>query len=397
MNESKIITALEVGNSKVQVFVGEIVDRAALRIISAGNSLSYGIKKSKIIDSFKASKSIEEAIVKAEKHAKISGSTVYLSLSGANLEAMRSVGSANIRSADNIVSQADIDRANEDAMSKTLPESRSFINMINCAYYLDGVYTDEALGKFATRIDSEYWLIHAESEEIANIISILKNLDIEVDEILVSSIASALAVSTKNDRKEGVLVIDMGAGSTDYALYKNSKILMTGSVPVGGEHITNDLAHGLRLYHINAEKVKKASKAIITEDEKSLSVWTRGDKQIGDKRIPLKSLNTIIRVRLEELFLIIRNEVDEFLDSSVQSVILTGGASNMQGLTELAEGVFGKKCLSDKFNSNVLKSFRRAEHATCVGILNYALEQEMSKAKQVEDKGIFSKIFKAFK
>ncbi|MFI3291382.1 MAG: cell division protein FtsA [Opitutales bacterium] len=397
MNESKIVTAIDIANSKVQVFVGEIVDRRELRIISAGNTHSFGIKKSNILDIQALSKSVEEAILKAEKRIKIDNSKVYISMSGSHLEGMKSLGSANIRSADNVVSQEDIKRANADAMSKTLPEDRTFINMINCGYYLDGEFCQEPLGKIANRIDAEYWLVHGDCDEIAKIVSVLKNLDIEADELVLSSIASALAVSTKNDRNEGVLVIDIGAGTTDYVIYKNSKVSITGSISVGGEHITNDLAHGIRLCQKNAEKLKKVSKATMQEDERKGTTWALGDKQIGDRKVPLKAINTIIKARLEETFLLVRDELANNLNADIQCVILTGGTANMLGITEVAQGVFNKKCIADKFNSNVHETFRRNEHATCIGLLNYAFESEIHEAQSIDGDNLFSKIFKVFK
>ncbi|OON98123.1 MAG: hypothetical protein ATN35_05780 [Epulopiscium sp. Nele67-Bin004] len=122
-----------------------------------------------------------------------------------------------------------------------------------------------------------------------------------------------------------------------------------------------------------------------------------GDKQIGDRKVPLKAINTIIKARLEEIFLLIRDELASNLDGDVKSVILTGGTANMQGITELVEGVFNIKCKADKFNTNVLESFRQNEHSTCIGLLNYALESEINLARQEEGEGLFSKIFKVFK
>ena len=392
MNDSKMVAALEIGTSKMQVFVGEIVDSESLSIIGMGQKPSAGVKKGDIVDLKKASQLAQEAILDAEKNTSIKTKSIYVGISGSQIKGMRTMGYANVRSANNIVTQEDVDRACEDAKSKTLPENRAFIHFICCGYYIDGVYCQDPVGKRARRIDAEFWLVHDDCDAIANTVHIVRSFGMEVDDIVLSAIASARMVTSMQQRKEGVLVIDIGCGTTDYAMYKNSRIVIAGTIPVGGDHITNDLAHGLRLYNKNAELLKcKIGKAVISEDEKSEFIWTKGDQQIGDRKISLNSMNIIIRTRLEELFLILRDELGEVFDSTIQSVVITGGTSRLTGITELAEGVLGVKCTTGKFNSWVKHSLCHPEFATSLGLLDYALENEIRNASD-SGEGLFSKI-----
>jgi len=380
MNDSRMVAALEIGTSKIQVFLGEIIDNKSMSIVGMGQQASLGIKKGDIYDLKKASQIAHEAIVSAENATNIRTKSVYMSISGAHIKGMRSIGSANVRGENNIVTTADIERAKEDAQNKTLDSNSAFIHKICCGYYLDGKFSIDPLGKEASRIDAEYWLVYGDSEKISNALHIVHSFGMVVEEIIFSGIASARMVTTQQQRKDGILVVDIGCGTTDYVLYKNGRPIISGVIPIGGDHITNDLAHGLRMYNKNAETIKrKLAKAIITEDERNEFVWTKGDQQIGDKKISIDSLNKIVRSRVEELFLIMRQDIGDFLDSSIENMVLTGGTSRLKAINELAQGVMGIPCHSGKFNSWVKHSLCNPEYATVLGLLDYALEDSAKK------------------
>ena len=195
-----------------------------------------------------------------------------------------------------------------------------------------------------------------------------------------------------------MLVVDIGCGTSDYAFYKNGLPVQAGVIPVGGDHITNDLSFGIRLSRKNSERIKtRFGKAIITKDECDIKFWSQGDKQIGDRKIPLEAINKVIRARLEELFLLLRQDMIEyFSDGSVKEIVLTGGTSKLNGICELAEAVLERPCSLGKFAPNVAENLRHQEFATALGLLEYARMKEMNGGRE-KGSSITENIAKIFK
>ena len=303
MSDSKTIAALEIGTGKMQVFIGEIVDNKMLNLVGVGQAATDGVKKADIIDVKKAAEQAQAAIVMAESSCSVSIKSVCLGISGTHIQGFRNIGSANVAGSDGIVRKSDVDRAKDDARSKTLPEGRSYIHRICCGFYLDDErFTTDPIGEKASRIVAEYWMIHGDSEKIRAAMHVVQSFGLEVEYLVFSGLASAITVTSPAQKENGVLVVDIGCGTSDYAFYKNGLPVQAGVIPVGGDHITNDLSFGIRLSRKNSERIKtRFGKAIITKDECDIKFWSQGDKQIGDRKIPLEAINKVIRARLEEL------------------------------------------------------------------------------------------------
>jgi len=401
MNESKTIAALDIGTEKMQVLVGEILDNKTMHIVGMGRANSSGVKKGDIVDIRKAASDAQSAIINAERTTQASLKSVCLGISGTHIMGFRNIGSSNVSGADGIVRKADVERACEDAKSKALPDDRLYICRICCGFYLDGVFTTSPLGKKANHIDAEFWMIHGDAEKIYESMHLVKSFGLEVEELMFSGICSARATTTPAQREDGVLCIDIGCGTSDYVLYRSGKPFQTGVIPVGGDHITNDISLGMKLNRKNSESLKKRfASAIASEDSRDKMVWAVGNKQIGDQKISLYSIEKISAVRLEELFEIIRKEVDEYLDGeSVKSVVITGGTSRIKRICELGESIFQLPCTTGLFNGKIKENLREGENATVIGLLDYALSEAMLKNREnkgvlQEAAGIFKKIFK---
>jgi len=398
MSKSKTVAALEIGTGKMQVFLGEIVDGKMLNFVGSGQAMTAGVKKADICDVVKAAARAQAAIVEAEKSASAQIKTVCLGISGTHIKGFRNTGSANVSGADAIVRREDIERATEDARSKTLAEGRSYIHRICSGYFLDGKYCADPVGMRAEHIDVEYWMLYGDNEKISDALHVVQSFGLEVEHLVFSGIASALAVTDEKQRENGVLVVDIGCGTSDYSYVKHGRTVQAGVIPIGGDHITNDLSFGLQLSRKDSERIKiHCGKATITEDEKSQKFWKLGDQQIGDKKIPMDAINKIVRARLEELFLLLRDELDEFLiEDGIREIVLTGGTSNLNGICELASAVMELPCSKGKFASAVQPCLRYQEYATALGLLEYARrEEEVASAKNTGWLGgMFSTIFK---
>lgn len=400
MNDNPIVLALEVGTSKMIAIAGEIISPTKINVLSFGEENPGGVKKADIIDLGKAASLAQSAIDKAQK--KINNASVdyvYLAVSGSQISAIRSHGSANISAIDGTISASDIERAKDDAKSKNIPPDCCFINRICCGYYIDGQYVKNPEKQKGGNLEAEYWLMYTNKEKLINLMSVVQTFDgLQVEEILHSGIASALACTTPQQRENGVLCIDIGCGATDYAFFKHGKVFQAGTIPVGGDHITNDLAFGLRLTIKNANKTKlKYGKIILSEEERRGEVWLNGDKAIGDKIIPLAAINRIICLRFEELFELIRGELsDYFANGLIPEALLTGGVSRTQDLSGLASTMLGVETRVARAAEWAPSILANPEYSTALGLLTAAMQnsKKLTKKNSGSGWGGFSKIFK---
>ena len=393
MSESQPVAVLEWGTSKIKVLIAELIDGEKLNIVAKSSvDTLLAVKKGDIVDVAKTYAKTRNAISNAENNASVNIKNISLAVSGTHIKTFRNLGSANISSSDGVVRREDVERAKDDAKRKILEKGRSYIQKICCAYYLDGKPCLDPVGKTGSKIDAEYLMIHGDNERIIEMANIIRSAGLEFDDIILSGVASAIAVTSAQQKTDGVLVADIGAGTTDYAVVKNGRVLLAGVIPVGGNHITNDLAIGLRLAAKTAESVKiSCGKLNISEEEKSKVYWAFGDKQIGDKKILGDSVNKIIRTRVIELLEILREDVQEFLcENGIGEVVLTGGAANMKGICELAAEIFSRPCSKGKFSAELPKHLRMQSWAAAIGVLEHIRNRERKRA--AKQSGFFAAI-----
>ncbi len=397
MSESQTVAVLEWGTSKIKVLIAELVDGKKLNIISKSNvDTLMSIKKGDIIDVAKTYGKTRDAIASAESKGSVKIKSVSLAISGTHIKTFRNLGSATISSSDGLVRREDVERAKEDAKRKILENGRCYIQKICCGYYLDGKFCLDPVGRPASKIDAEYLMVHGDNGRIVEMSNIIRSAGLEFDDIILSGIASAIAVTSPRQKMEGVFVADIGAGTTDYACIKNGKVILAGILPVGGNHITNDIAVGLRVAARTAESVKvKCGKLSPDEEEKSKVYWAIGDKQIGDKKILGDSINKIVLARVCEILEILCEEAAELLaDNAIGEIVLTGGAANTDGICDLAAKIFARPCSKGRFPSELPPHLRVQSWATPIGVLEHVRMREQKKS--VQKSGLFGTLKNMF-
>lgn len=372
---SKIIGAVEIGTSKIVVLIGEIVNEKTLNIVGMGVSSSRGVKKGEIIDFNAASDCTHAAIMAAEESAGVRVEAVYLAQSGKHLETFYNDAEVTVKSSDNIVHSSDIRRLLTEAKSKQLPEDRAIIHHIRSGFELDGESVDDPEHMEGQKLNVGYWNIHGSVKKMSDSIHIINGFGLQVEDLIVSSLASGKMVTTEEERKSGVLVIDVGSGSTDYVLFKNGYVAYTGVVAVGGDHITNDLSIGLRTNAKLAEMLKvKNGKATLEPRAKNDKVMLIGDLTIGDRSISRAGVCQIINARVDELFKLIRSDkhiAPYFANREVASVVLTGGSSKLKDIERLGEKVFGLPVALGENPSWVASDLAGPEYSTVLGLLYF--------------------------
>lgn len=393
MSQSKIVGAVEIGTSKTVVLVGEIVNGTSLNIVGKGISSSVGVKKGEILDFRGASNATHAAISEAEKSAGALVEEFYLAQTGRHLDGFCNTGSVTVSAADGVVRPDDLARAMREGKGKELPPERVYIHHVKNGIQLDGRETRDPLGMQGQRLEVGYWSIHGDERRVRDNLHVINGYGTDVKDLILSAIASGSMVAGEEEKQAGLLVLDIGCGTSDWVLYQKGFITQTGVVAVGGDHLSNDLALGLRISRQNAEHLKKqCGRAFLDKNEPAERVWMVGDQMIGDRHIPLRSLVQILNVRLVELFSIVKKQIGAA--SLPAGVILTGGTSQLTGIAEVAGEVFGCEARVGSSPDWVRGELRGPEFCTAVGLLNYALtgQHQDNLPVAVRDRGLLKRV-----
>jgi cell division protein FtsA len=286
-----------------------------------------------------------------------------------------------VSSADNLVSSDDIEQVMALAKGKELPRDRTIIHHIRRPFRLDGRLVDDPEHLEGERLDVSYWTVHGNAARVADQIHIVNGFTLKVQDLILSSLASGAIVATDEDRANGVLVIDIGRGTTDWALYQDGYCHMTGALPVGGEHITNDLSVGLRLTASQAESIKLRYGRATIQASRGERVWLNGDFAIGDKMISRIAIDQIVSARVEEIFQVVRKSVGELVrpENLRAGVIVTGGTARLPQVDETAAAVFELPARVGEMPPWVKDELRDPSFATVLGLLYYGLQGRQAK------------------
>ena len=253
------------------------------------------------------------------------------------------------------------------------------------------------LSQKGKRLEVGYWSVHGSSQIVSDSLRVIRGIDLDVSDMIISSIASGAVLLEEAEKENGALVIDIGGGTTDFVLYRKGYIVLTGIVPVGGDHITNDLSIGLRISRKKAEEIKlKHGRAFYENQDQNQSIWLHGDLSIGDREYPLAAVTKIIEARVSEIFEIIKNtlEARELMtpEDIASGIVLTGGASRLKGITEAASKILGLEAQCPEGPQDVSPELRMPEYSTVLGLLHYALTAQDGAQNKIKPAGILRRI-----
>jgi len=385
---SKIIGAVEIGTSKAKALIGEVSSTGSVHVVGMASRLNEGMRKGEIVHFRKAADSVHSALADAEKMSGTTVDEVYLAQTGSYLKGRMLRGSASVSSSDNRVSSSDLQRASDEAKRREPDNGRTYVHHIRTPILLDGRIVQDPVGMIGSKIDLGYWSIDGDDQAIKQALHVISNYSLDVKDLILSSIASSTMMAGPDLRRAGTLVIDMGAGVTDFALYRQGFVAYTGVIPVGGDHLTGDLSMGLRILEPYAEKLKiEHGKATSEPMEDGDDVWIIGNKTIGDRAIPRKAITDVIHVRIVELFEIISKELEGLLDPDELKggVLLTGGASLLPGVEQVASKILGLPVRKASFPTGIANELAQPENATVLGLLHYGLEDHSLPGKKRDD------------
>lgn len=372
------IAAVEIGTSRIRVAVGEIREDDHLQVIGVGECPSRGIRKGDIIDMDAALSCLKIALHQAEEASETAIQQVYVPITGGHIQSLVNRGSIPIMDSNHEVLPEHVDDVQEIAKSITLPPDRELIHSICQYYYLDdqkGVINP--VGMEASKLAADVLIIHGNSGRIRNLCKLIKSIPLEVEDTVLSGLCSALAVLQPEEKENGALVIDLGGGTTDYLGYADSTIAVAGSLAIGGDHISNDIARGLRISLPNAERIKEqAGSAMINLATRTQKLDLPGDTGPDGRVVRMGDVQTVTSLRAEEILNMVKAHVEQgdLLQRFGSGVVLTGGGAHLERMAELASKVFGMPCRIGKSRdvSGLATTANRPEYATIIGLLRYA-------------------------
>ena len=403
---SSIIVGLEIGTSKVCAVVGDLSQDGALNIVGLGQSRSRGVRKGEIADTPLAEEDVRQAIVEAEQMADVEIRSVYLGVTGGHVRGFNNRGVHPVVSADREISEQDVQDVIKNAKTINLPAQNHVIHAIRQHFLVDGQDgITNPVGMLGARVEVDVHVIHGSLNRLQNAIRTVKGLQLEVDDIIFTGLASSLALLSNEQKELGSLVIDIGGGATEYVVYSNGIIKHTGVLAVGGDHVSNDLAYGLKVPLSRAEQLKiEHGNAVLEEKAKGQTVTIGNEVGLPAKILNLENLHCIMSLRLEEIFKLILQDLEQSgsLDYLRAGVFLCGGAARTPQIARLAEDILQMPVSLGKTNSiSGLKSaLDQPEFATAIGLVKFGSFQQRKRAGKgsIKEglKTTFGQIFKRF-
>ena len=377
----KYISALDIGTSKVIALIGEVQEDNEIHIVGLGQAQSRGLKAGMVTNIETTAQAIKQAMEEAQMMADVQVDCVTTGIAGNHIRSFNSQGVVKIK--DGEVSQADIDRAIETAKAVNIPPDHDILHTVVQEFIIDnqpGVR--EPIGMSGVRLDTRIHIITGAVTAMQNIQKCVNRCGLQINKMILQPLASGQAVLTEDEKDLGVCVIDIGGGTTDIAVYTNGAIRHTAVIPVAGDLITKDLAQALRTPHSAAEYIKiNHGVALATMDglDDMIEVPSVGDR--NPRQISRRTLASVIGPRVEEILELTLNELRRSgfpEDVLTSGIVLTGGASLLPGMVELAEDVFNlpARIGVPQEMGGVSERIRNPRYATAIGLLQSACEEE---------------------
>ena len=383
------IAALEIGTTRTVALIGEIDDAQRIAITGRGVYPSTGVRKGQVIDLELAKVGVEMAVRQAEEASEVNVGQVLLAVSGAHIEAVVNRGAIPVRARDHVVSREDVEEVLDIAKTVNLPPERDTIHTISQCFTLDGqsgiVKPD---GMQGVQLALDMLVIHAMRNRLDNAIKVVESAPLQVQDVAFGGLCAALAVLTPEQKRNGVAIIDLGGGTTSFLAYAGNVMAAAGSLGVGGDHVTNDLALAFTIPIARAEDLKRQHGSALVGVTPGLKRITL-PQEVGfsERSISLKALHTVINARVEETLRLVRTALHEggLLPHLGAGVVLTGGGAYLPDITDLAQRVFGLPCaLGSPVNVGGLREENdAASYATAAGLVLYGF-------RTYQESGIFT-------
>jgi len=397
------IGAIDVGTTKVCTIMGDIDSEGALRVLGVGIAPSQGMQKGTVVNADEAKASIAESIRKAESVSGYKLESAYVGVTGRHINSVNNRGVIAITRGDQLVRPADLRRVLQVARNVKVPNEQKVLHIIPRTYTVDGQEgVKNPVGMHGFRLDVEAHIITAAVASVQNLTKCIRSVGIEIDDLVMEPLASAEACLSEEERQNGVMLADIGGGTTDIAVLKDNTIYHTAVIPVAGTTLTRDIQVGLGISYELAEEMKKKYGDVTPVDR---SARDDGDRNLSEDghAISYRDLSEIIRTRVDELMRLLVLELPHADIPKIipSGIVLTGGAANLPGIAELAQEVTRMPVRVGVPVSlyGVADSLRDPAYSTSVGLLLWKMKNKGTQTWKEETglRRLFSQLFRFLK
>ena len=395
-----LVVGLDIGTAKVMAVVAEVLPNGELKLAGLGIAPSNGLKRGVVVNIDATVQSIQQALREAELMADCKITRVYTGITGSHIRGINSSGMVAVK--DKEVTPADVARVVETARAINISSDQRLLLVEPQEFVIDGQDVKEPIGMSGMRLEAKVHIVTGAQSAAENIIKCVRRCGLEVDQLMLNPLASSQAVLTEDERELGVVLVDIGAGTTDVAIFTNGAIRHTAVIPIAGDLITSDIAMALRTPTKDAEDIKVENgfaKQLLADPDTQVEVPGLGDR--GPRMLSKQALAGVIEPRVEEIFSLVQQVVRESGYEEVLSsgVVLTGGSAVMPGMVELGEDIFLKPVRRGipKYSSALSDMVAQPRAATVMGLLEEARFARLRGFKVAQKSGSVKTAFGRFK
>lgn len=405
MKRERLVVGLDVGTTKVACLIASVVDDL-IEIIGVGVAPSRGLEKGVVVDIGRTIQSIRKAVEEAENMADVKVREAYVGIAGKHIRSINNSAIISITRSDRIITVEDVRRVIEAARAIPISPDLQIIHIIPRQYVVDGQEgITDPVGMTGTRLEADVHIVLGSVTAVHNLVRCVETVGIGVKQIVLEPLASAMAVLSSAEKELGVMLVDCGGGTTDISVFRGGDIWFSKTIPIAGEHITNDITVGLQTPLEEAERIKKLYGTCLVDsvgDDEKIEIATLGGE--GTRQVLRKRLAKIIEPRVEEILDLAMQEVEDagYRDLIPAGMVLTGGTSLLSGIVEFAQRRYGTPVRRGSVPKDVHGFQEIVESpifATGVGLLKFAVEgKDFAKAIQARrSRGMLARLFGWFR
>jgi len=405
MKREQLVVGLDVGTTKVACLIASVVDDL-IEIIGVGVAPSRGLEKGVVVDIGRTIQSIRKAVEEAENMADVKVREAYVGIAGKHIRSINNSAIISITRSDRIITPEDVRRVIEAAKAIPVSPDLQIIHIIPRQYIVDGQEgITDPVGMTGTRLEADVHIVLGSVTAVHNLVRCVEAVGIAVKQIVLEPLASAMAVLSSAEKELGVMLVDCGGGTTDISVFRGGDIWFAKTIPIAGEHITNDITVGLQTPIEEAERIKKLYGTCLVDsvgDDEKIEIATLGGE--GTRQVPRKRLAKIIEPRVEEILDLAMQEVEDagYRDLIPAGMVLTGGTSLLHGIVEFAQRRYGIPVRRGSVPKDIHGFQEIVESpifATGVGLLKFAVEgKDFVRGIQARrTKGLMSRLFGWFR
>ncbi|AGK47451.1 MULTISPECIES: cell division protein FtsA [Burkholderia] len=396
-----LLVALDIGTSKVVAVVAELKGEGHYEVIGLGQSESKGLKKGVVVNIEATVQSIQRALEEAELMADCKITNVFTGIAGSHIRSFNSSGMVAIKEKE--VTQTDVARVIETAKAINIPTDQQVLHILTQEFIIDGQEdVREPIGMSGIRLEVKVHIVTGAVSAAQNIVKCVRRCGLEVNDLILQPLASSLAVLTEDEKDLGVVLVDIGGGTTDIAIFAEGAIRHTAVIPIAGDQITSDIAMALRTPTPDAEDIKVGygiAKQALADPDEMVEVPGLGER--GPRTLSRQALAAVVEPRVEELFSLVQQVVREsgYEELLSSGVVLTGGAAMMPGMVELGEDIFLKpvRIGAPEYAGGLSDVVRNPRYSTAMGLLVEGSAQRMRGRKVAVQSGSAGQIFSRMK